>query len=130
MEIINHTFNKGERLKSTLEIAALFEKGKAFLVYPLKIVWIEKSGYCAFPVKAAFTVSKKNIRRATCRNTLKRRIKEAYRLHKHLLYEKLSDNKLDCIFIYIAREELPYNIIEKSIKAALKKLANLQRIVI
>jgi ribonuclease P protein component len=125
MEIIRHTFNKGERLKSTSEIAALFEKGKTFLVYPVKVVWMEKSVDCNFPVQAAFTVSKKNIRRATCRNTLKRRMKEAYRLNKHILYEKLSGKKMACIFIYIAREELPYDKIEKSIKVAIKKLANL-----
>ncbi|MDV7390200.1 ribonuclease P protein component, partial [Arthrospira platensis SPKY1] len=64
-------------------------------------------------------------RNATCRNTLKRRMKEAYRLNKHALYEKLSDKKVDCIFIFIAREELPYSTIEKSMKTALKKLANL-----
>jgi ribonuclease P protein component len=122
MEIIRHTFNKGERLKSTSEIAALFEKGKTFLVYPLKVVWMEKSVDSTFPVQAAFTISKKNIRRATCRNTIKRRMKEAYRLHKYILYEKLSDKKMACIFIYIAREELPYSTIEKSMKLAFKKI--------
>lgn len=118
MEIIRYTFNKGERLKSASEIAALFEKGKTFLVYPLKVVWMEKPGDSTFPVQAAFTVSKKNIRRATCRNTLKRRMKEAYRLNKHVLFGK----KMACIFIYIAREELPYSTIEKSMKVALKKI--------
>lgn len=122
MEIIRHTFIKGERLKSDREIATLFEKGKTFLVYPLKVVWMDKSGDSIFPVQAAFTVSKKNIRRATCRNTLKRRMKEAYRLNKHILYGKLSDKKMACIFIYVAREELPYDKIEKSMKMALKKI--------
>lgn len=125
MDIIRHNFNKEERLKSALEIAALFEKGNSFLVYPVKVVWLERSVDRAFPAKAAFTVSKKNIRKATCRNTLKRRMKEAYRLNKHALYVKLSDKKVDCIFIFIAREELPYSTIEKSMKTALKKLANL-----
>ena len=122
MENIRHTFKKGERLKSAREIASLFEKGKTFLIYPLKVVWIEKSVDSIFPVQAAFTLSKKNIRQATSRNTLKRRMKEAYRLNKYIMCEKLTNKKMACIFIYIAIEELPYKTIEKSMKVALKKL--------
>jgi ribonuclease P protein component len=122
MDIVRHTFSRRERLKSVRAIAKLFESGKTFLVYPIKVVWVEAASDLPFPVQAAFSVSKRNFRHATDRNKLKRRMKEAYRLNKFLLYEKLSTQKISCIFIYIAREELTSAVIVKSMKAALAKL--------
>lgn len=123
MDMIMHTFSRKERLKSVKEISKLFESGKSFLVYPIKVVWVETANDLPFPVQAAFSVSKRNFRLATDRNTLKRRMKEAYRLNKFLLYEKLSTLKINCIFIYVAREELTSSVIAKSMKTVLAKLA-------
>ncbi len=53
-------------------------------------------------------------------------MKEAYRLNKFGLYEKLSTQKISCIFIYIAREELPSAVIGKSMKTVLKRLGKTQ----
>jgi len=126
MDIVRHTFSRRERLKSVRAIAKLFESGKTFLVYPIKVVWVEAINDFPFPVQAAFSVSKRNFRHATDRNKLKRRMKEAYRLNKFLLYEKLSTQKISCIFIYIAREELTSAVIRKSMKTALAKLGKTQ----
>jgi ribonuclease P protein component len=126
MDIIRHTLTRRERLKSVKEISKLFESGKSFLVYPIKVVWVEAASDLPFPVQAAFSVSKRNFRHATDRNKLKRRMREAYRLNKFLLYEKLSIQKISCIFIYIAREELTYAVIGKSMKTALVKLGKTQ----
>jgi ribonuclease P protein component len=126
MDIIRYTFSRKERLKSVKEIAKLFESGKSFLVYPIKVVWVETDNDLPFPVQAAFSVSKRNFKHATDRNKLKRRMKEAYRLNKFLLYEKLSTQKISCIFIYIAREELTSALIGKSMKTVLLKLGKIQ----
>ena len=124
--MIRHTFSSKERLKSVKEISKLFESGKSFLVYPIKVVWVETANELPFPVQAAFSVSKRNFRHATDRNKLKRRMKEAYRLTKFQLYEKLSTQKISCIFIYIAREELSSAVIGKSMKTAMVKLGKIQ----
>lgn len=126
MDIIRYTFSRKERLKSVKEIAKLFESGKSFLGYPIKVVWVETANDLPFPVQAAFSVSKRNFKHATDRNKLKRRMKEAYRLNKFLLYEKLSTQKISCIFIYIAREELTSALIGKSMKTVLLKLGKIQ----
>jgi len=126
MDMIRHTFSRKERLKSVREISKLFESGTSFLVYPIKVVWVETANDLPFPVQAAFSVGKRYFRHATDRNKIKRRMKEAYRLNKFGLYEKLSTQKISCIFIYIAREELPSAVIGKSMKTVLKRLGKTQ----
>jgi ribonuclease P protein component len=117
-----NTFKKEERLTGIKAIAELFEKGKTGLVYPLKFVFIEKEANPDFSVHAAFSISKKNFKKAVERNLIKRRMKEAYRLNKKFFYEKLKEKNIDIIFIYIANEILPYPAIEKSIKEILNRL--------
>jgi ribonuclease P protein component len=122
MKKIRLTFKKEERLKSTKAIAGLFEDGKTALVYPLKIVWKFSTEDIASPARAAFTVSSKIFGKSTDRNLLKRRMREAYRHNKILLYEGLAEKKIHVMFIYIAREELDYFRIEKSMAGGIKKI--------
>lgn len=117
------TFPREERLKSVKEIAGLFEKGHTFLCYPVKVVWTEKTPDSEYPIKVAFSVSKKNFKKANERNSLKRKMKEAYRLTKWRTGEQIKNRSLNCIFIYIAREKLPYAVIEKAIRDALNRMA-------
>lgn len=53
-------------------------------------------------------------------------MREAYRLHKATLYQALTENEqLAVMFIYSAKEIKDYELIEKSMKKALTKLAGL-----
>lgn len=80
-----------------------------------------------YPVQAAFSVSKKNFKRAVMRNLLKRRMREAYRLNKGIVYQVVGrDRQLAVMFIYAGREEKEYELIEKSMKQALFKLAKMK----
>lgn len=123
---ISFSFKKEERLTSKKQFEKLFAGGDSFLVYPLKIVFIEIEVSGNYPVKAAFAVSKKNFKKAVDRNTLKRKMREAYRINKHLLYADLQNKHIALAFIYIAKDELPYNqianAVEKGIKLLPKKL--------
>jgi ribonuclease P protein component len=117
------TFQKEERLRSKKLFDRLFAEGKSFLVYPLKVVFVEPNPDRMFPSQAAFAVSKKLFKRAVKRNLLKRRMREAYRLNKPAFYLRLGDKKVAVIFIYIGKEILSYQKIESAMKKALNKIS-------
>lgn len=123
---ISYSFKKEERLCSKNHFDKLFAEGKSFLVYPLKVVFIEIEFQENYPAKAAFAVSKRNFKNAVARNRLKRKMREAYRLNKHLLYAEIAGKKLALAFVYIAKEDLPYkqiaNAVIKGIKIIPEKL--------
>ncbi|MCB0517169.1 MAG: ribonuclease P protein component [Chitinophagales bacterium] len=104
------TFRPHERLKSRKRIKELFESGKSRAFFPLRCVWLSaETSTPSAPVQVAFSVSKKNFPHATDRNLLKRRMREAYRLQKHLLYPKIAPQQtISLMFLYIAREKANY----------------------
>lgn len=122
MKDTRQTFPREERLKSVKEISGLFEKGLTFLCYPVKVVWSEKTYDPDCPLQVAFSVSKKNFKKATGRNSLKRKMKEAYRLNRWRIGEQLNGRSLNCMFVYIAREKLAFPVIEKGIRDALYRI--------
>ena len=66
---------------------------------------------------------KKKFKNATERNLLKRRMREAYRKNKHLLYQTLGkDKQLAIMVIYIANEVVNYEQIEHKIILSLQRL--------
>lgn len=116
------TFNKIEKLCSKIAIDDLFENGKSKTQFPIKLIYKVSQFESPFPVRAMFVVPKKKHKRANKRNTIKRKMREVYRLNKHQLYEHLSNKKLDIMFLCLTHEELDYAIIEKSMKDLIKKL--------
>ncbi|RME93030.1 MAG: ribonuclease P protein component [Bacteroidetes bacterium] len=113
-------FRRGERLKSHQEISRLFGRGSQSIgKYPLRLVWREMSKRRSlYPVQFALSVPKKRFKRAVVRNRLRRRIREAWRLHKHELYARLPDDapQLAWMVIYVGREEHDYDRIARSMR--------------
>jgi ribonuclease P protein component len=72
----------------------------------------------------ALTVPKRSFPKAVDRNRLRRRIREAYRLNKHSIYQKLDlpEEQYGVMLIYIARETLDFHQIEEGVKKGLRKL--------
>ena len=50
---------------------------------------------------------------------MRRRIREAYRLNKHVLYNSLTMEKLDVMFVYLSTEVADYKQIELCMRSLL-----------
>lgn len=120
------TFTKIERLCSKKAIDELFASGKSKTQFPIKLIYKSVEFESPFPVRAMFVVPKKKHKRANKRNTIKRRMREVYRLHKHNLYEALKTQKLDIMFICLTNEELEYAVIEKSMLQLMETLGKME----
>ncbi len=118
------TLHKSERLNSKTVIDRLFAEGTAFVVYPLKFVWVNNPTG-DIPAQAAFSVSKKGFKKAVIRNRIKRRMRESYRLIKPLFYEKLKcflGVNPAFMVIYIGKETEPSSRIKAAMEKGLDKL--------
>ncbi|MCS6928729.1 MAG: ribonuclease P protein component [Saprospiraceae bacterium] len=109
-----HTFKRSERLKSRKILGRLFEEGHSFVAFPLRAVWLPLSeaecaaaNYGSTRIQVAICVSRKLHRSAVVRNRIRRQIREAYRLHKHLLNEQLQRQNLRIALalVFLIREE-------------------------
>lgn len=116
------SFKKEERLCSKKIIDKLFAEGESFVIFPLKIVFIKSLIPQKFPAQAAFTVGKRNFKRAVHRNLIKRKIKEAYRLNKHLLYERLNDVHVAVFVIFIGKNIPDFKQVEDAMKKGIERL--------
>ena len=126
-EIKNRTYTlkKEERLCSKKIIDKLFSEGESFLSFPLKIVYLNIELPSKNKVEIAFSVSKRNFRKAVQRNFLKRRMREAYRLNKHLLTATKSEKQMAIFIIFIGKEIANFQIIEQALKKALVRCSKI-----
>jgi len=121
---MDFNLKKDERLCSYKTLGDLFTLGESFLVFPLKVVFLKSEVPLPHPAQAAFAVSKRNFKRAVKRNLLKRRMREAYRLNKNLLYDELAAKNIhiSIMFIFVGKDLLEFSTIEKAMISALKKI--------
>lgn len=80
----------------------------------------------SFPSPAQMSVSsvKKSFSKAVVRNLLKRRIREAYRQNKHILYEFLQKANIKvAIFIIYRKNNIPdYQTVDNAVREFIQKL--------
>jgi len=119
-----NTLGLCERLKSEKSIDSLFDKGSSLFSNPIRLIYQLQPPSESPSIKSGFTVSKKNFKRATDRNLLKRRMREAYRLNKFLFFEDNTkiETGVEIMFVYQGRDIENYQIIHDCINELLIKL--------
>ena len=111
---------KSEKLHSFGAIRRLFTEGRGGFVYPLRyVVYAEAADETRAEI--LFSTPKKFLKRANKRNKIRRRMREAYRLNKQLLYSGESRH-LQVALIYSSKEMLDYKTIENATKRILENL--------
>ena len=117
---MSHTFPKKEKLKGRKRFDQLFAEGKSVTSFPLKLIYLETSLPENVKIQAGVTVSKKKFKRAVDRNRIKRLLREAYRLNKHLVFNN-SDSSFAFLFLYLGKEIPSFEEVDKAMKEILAK---------
>jgi ribonuclease P protein component len=119
------TLGKNERLKSRKQIELLFSEGKKFSITPFRVHYLFNE-FANPSLQFGVGVSNKNFKKAVDRNKIKRQVREAYRLQKIFLQQKLKDNKyqLNIFIIYTGKEMPEYREVFVNMNKILDKLCN------
>jgi ribonuclease P protein component len=125
-KVEKQTFGKNERLCRTKLIDEIFENGSIFHTSLFKVVWIISSTDLPSKAQVAVSVPKRSFRHAVTRNLIKRRIREAYRKRKHILFRVLESENIQIAFIIIYRNDIAaeYSVIENSVGELIEKLCD------
>lgn len=124
----NLKLHKQERLCSRTAIDALFGAGHGVIAYPLRAVFMvseAEPGGCL--PRFMVTIPKKKIRHAVGRVLLRRRVREAYRLHRHQLLDGAlagSGRRVDVAFVWLSKRTASYQVIEAKMQEILTAIAS------
>ena len=122
---MDYKLNKDEKLTSRTAIELLFGEGKSLMAFPLRAAYrLRPRG--EHPVQFLISIPKKRIRKAVGRVTLRRRVREAYRLNRQqLLFPALDeqDQGVDIGFVYLDGAPAPYSVINEKMTLLLQRIA-------
>lgn len=117
-------FNEAQRVTGAKRVDAIFDSGKSFISYPLRVVYLQHEQSPTIRCSILVTVPKKRIKKAVHRNRIKRLIRESYRLNKDLVKDiNLGEQSLDIAFVYVKDTLSDYKEIQKGMLKALKQIA-------
>lgn len=122
---MNYGLCKAERLHSKKLIERIFAGGaRSFSLFPLRVVYMPMDEL-ETEASILVSVSKRRFKHAVKRNRVKRQIREAYRLNKHLLLNTLTGKqcKLAIAFIYLSDELISTELIAERMKIALQRIS-------
>lgn len=130
MDKLKYSLPQAERINSKKQIDRLFRGGgsKAMTASPLRMVYMaeERSEDAREPMaQMMVSVPKRYFKRAVKRNRIKRQVREAYRLNKHLLDDSLArrgDKTVSMCFIWTADRLLTTDEVEERMKRLLTRL--------
>ena len=122
---MDYTLHKNEKLRSRTAVNRLFDEGKSLMAFPLRAAYrLREPG--DNNVQFLITIPKKRIRRAVVRVTLRRRVRESYRLARRELLTPVLEQHgagVDIAFVYLDNSPAPYSVIEEKMASLLSRIA-------
>ncbi|MBK8807359.1 MAG: ribonuclease P protein component [Bacteroidales bacterium] len=118
-----NTLSKQFRLFSKSAIDKLFKEGTSLYFQPLKVIYLVEDN-AAPGLECLISIPKKRFKRAVDRNMLRRKIREAYRLHLNKLHSVAITHNISITLAFIFTESKPcdYIKIEEKVIHSLNKL--------
>ncbi|MDR0686312.1 MAG: ribonuclease P protein component [Dysgonamonadaceae bacterium] len=119
-----HVFQKKEKISLKNEIELVFAKGESFLLYPLRVIYVQHPPTSGAQAAILISVPKKRLKKAVSRNRVKRFVREAYRLNKNELVKSLAETgkNLLAAFVFVGNSLPDYHEVEISLKNSLVEL--------
>jgi len=117
-----YQFGKDQKLKSRKLLQKLFAEGKHVNSGLIKAIWLPENEFRYF--QAGVSVSSRHFKKAVDRNRIKRLMREALRLQKNELEERLISKKrsLSLFLIFTGKEMPDHTTISSQCATLLKKL--------
>ena len=114
------SYSKKEKLKSKKLIEKMFVEGRSVSAFPLRLVYLETPFNDGVTIKTGVSVSKRHFKSAVDRNSIKRLMREAYRLNKPVYFNNFSTQ---CAFmiLYIGNEKPTLKQIEAKMNLLFEK---------
>jgi len=113
-------YGKKDKLKSKKHIEQLFNEGKAITAYPLRLVYLKTEFEDNSIIKTGVSVSKRLHKTAVARNSIKRLLREAYRLNKPLYFNN-SSASYSFMILYLSKDGTTFDKLNNSMKLLFKK---------
>lgn len=120
-----YSFPKAEHLCLKKEIEELFTAGsQSATMFPLRTTFrVKPYGGNGPRVKVLISVSKRKFKHAVDRNRAKRQVREAYRLQKHVLLERLPEGlALNMAFIWLSDKPVRSQLVHSRMLTALQRV--------
>jgi ribonuclease P protein component len=123
---LRNTFSKNEKLCSKRSFAILIDAKQSFYAGRLRVSFFFDlpPELVTAPCQVAMVATKREFKRAADRNLLKRRMREAYRLHKAALLAQLAEKgkNLSLLIRYNSREIRNFHEIEQDMRLVFRQL--------
>lgn len=117
-----YSLTREERLRSFARIDTVFHSGESFMLYPLSVRYIVKSGNGK--VALLFACPKRYQKHAVKRNRIKRLMREAYRLNSSSIKDFALKNNIDIDFTmtYVSKETVDFVCMQNKVIEVLNRL--------
>lgn len=122
---MDYKLHKDEKLTSRTAVNRLFDEGHSLMAFPLRAAYrLRPAG--EHHVQFLISIPKKRIRKAVQRVTLRRRVREAYRLNRRSLLVPVLEQQacgVDIAFVYLDNTPAPYSVINEKMISLLTRIA-------
>ena len=130
MDFRAFAFSKNERVCRKKNVETLFKgkESRSLVAFPLRAVFVTEDTECKEDCPQAqvlVSVSKRRLRHAVDRNRAKRQIREAYRLHKQVLWDTAcaQGTSLHIAFLWTANMPMDSDKVTRSVISLLETIS-------